>query len=105
MPDIVQDTIRDVVDIKTEGTADNGHDLPPSEKLFRNGDTKMRNSKHFAVMKRSKTGTIVRHPMRSDELQLIYEHPDMMRGLLEVEYPGFQVEYYEEVGEKNGSDS
>lgn len=101
MPDIVRDMIRDVVDIKTEGTAGNGHDLPPSEKLFKNGDTKMGNSKHFALLERSNTGSRLRYPMNDDEITLMKLKPELLREILERFFHGFEVECFEQVGVKN----
>mgnify|MGYP003128292626 FL=1 len=104
--DIVRDMIRDVVDIKTEEIAGNVHGRRLKLSHFRNGDIRMKNSKHFAILKRNKTGSIVRHPIRSDELSLIYTHGEMIQAMLEVEYPGFHVQYFEQVGGKrNESDS
>ena len=102
-------TVKDVDDIKTEGTAGNGHDLPPFERLFRNGDTKMKpskNSKHFAVLRRSNTGSRLEYRMNNDEIELLSIKSDVLKQRWESYFHCFEVEYFEQVGVKNNeSDS
>ena len=109
MLDIVRDTIRDVVDIKTEGTADREHGRRLRLSHFRNGDTKMKpskNSQHFAVLTRSNTGSRLEYRMNSDEIELLSIKSDLLKQMLESYFHGFEVEYFEQVGVKNNeSDS
>ena len=61
-------------------------------------------SKHVAVLKRRSTGSVLRHPMASDEVELLSSHMEVVKGLIEQYYLGFELEYFEQIGMGNGSD-
>jgi len=99
-------TVKDVDDIKTEGTADSVHVVRQIVGYYRNGDTKMQNSKHYVIMVRNNTGSVIRHSMNADEVGLLYGQKELLRKMMEHFYGGFEVEFFEQVGvKKNESDS
>lgn len=63
-------------------------------------------SKYVAVMKRSKTGTVIKHPMNSDEIELLSGQIELLSNILKHFYKGFTVEYFDQIGmKKNESDN
>ena len=65
-----------------------------------------KHSEHVAIMKRSNTGTIIRHPMNSDEIELLSGSIELLKRMMEHFYKGFHLEYFEQIGmKKNEGDN